>query len=186
MIYIATIDDEKLVLTPPVNEHFNKFAKREISLSDFSHKIGAVETSAPFNDDDKCLHISISGDEQASLLFDLPLDDIAAKAPGLVEVPSMTALLPMSVLEDVLVNNIKDASKKFVHEVFNDVAAGKKNEYGYNSRALVNPDAVEAVEDMGQYRKIRLKDDFGPRESIVSPLPAQELKKRLGLKPPAA
>lgn len=185
MIYDAAIENDKLVMTPPASEHFSKYAKKEVALADAARQIGMVELEKLYEGNTRgYLHLKLRDDKDTHLLFNVTLDDIGARTSALVEIPTMGASIPFDVMQDELGKKSKGAVDRFLHDVFNDVAAGRSTEHGYNTRALVNPAAVETVEDAGGYRNIRFKPGFGhPKSALRSPLPAQELNRRLGLKP---
>ncbi len=179
-VFEAKIDNDKLVLTPPPIEAFNHIAAKEVALSDAENSIGVIETCGPEGENDSLLYLHLKGEGNSNLIGGLPIGDIKINADALVEIPAMSAYIPGEMIFDEPFDKARKKVDAFLHEVFNDVASGAENEHGFKTRALVNPAAVASVEDVGDYRKINIKPEYGGRgHAVTTALPVEDINARM-------
>lgn len=184
-MFEARIDNDKLVLTPPPIEQFNHIAAKDVALSGADIDIGVIETCGPADENRELLYLHLKGERNSNLIGGLPIDDIKLNADALVEIPAMSAYIPGEMIFNEPFDAARTKVDAFLHEVFNDVASGAENEHGFKTRALVNPAAVEAVEDAGAYRNIRIKSEYGGRgHAVKTALSTEDINKKLAAASP--
>lgn len=185
-MYKAKIEEDKIVLTPSANPHFVNLPEKVIPLSEVSEQVGvitALDSDQTGNPHSYYLHLK--GQVDPDFIVGPSLQDVRTSTPPLVEIESIDAFIPIELIFDEPQEGVRDRVDIFLCTVFNDIAAGRKNPNGYLTRAFVNPAAVDSVKDEGGYRSINIKPEYGGRTSIITPLPEDKLKKRLGLSAPA-
>lgn len=187
-MYEAKVEDSKIILTPPSDPAFSGLKKKEIPLSDVADTVGFIESADAFGHGGETTsgYLHLKGQEFSEFVYGLRLQEIRDNAKSLVEIDGISGMIPMELLFDEPREESDERVDAFLRQVFNDIATGKENRDGYKTQAFINPAAVESVEDEGNYRRINIKPEYGKSTGVISALSADDLKKRLGLKPPSA